>query len=96
MSKTNNIESNPKSEIEKLNWELGDVHQIMAENINLIIDRDRTINSMNDLSNSIKDDSGKFKKKAYETRIKMLLSKYTILIAIVIIFVLIIVFKIYF
>ena len=33
MSKTNNIESNPKSEIEKLNWELGDVHQIMAENI---------------------------------------------------------------
>ena len=63
MSKTNNIESNPKSEIEKLNWELGDVHQIMAENINLIIDRDRTINSMNDLSNSIKDDSGKFKKK---------------------------------
>ena len=96
MSKTNNIESNPKSEIEKLNWELGDVHQIMAENINLIIDRDRTINSMNDSSNSIKDDSGKFKKKAYETRIKMLLSKYTILIAIVIIFVLIIVFKIYF
>ena len=96
MSKTNNIESNPKSEIEKLNWELGDVHQIMAENINLIIDRDRTINSMNDLSNSIKDDSGKFKKKAYETRIKMLLSRYTILIAIVIIFVLIIVFKIYF
>ena len=96
MSKTNNIESNPKSEIEKLNWELGDVHQIMAENINLIIDRDRTINSMNDLSNSIKDDSGKFKKKAYETRIKMLLSKYTILIAIAIIFVLIIVFKIYF
>ena len=96
MSKSNNIESNPKSEIEKLNWELGDVHQIMAENINLIIDRDRTINSMNDLSNSIKDDSGKFKKKAYETRIKMLLSKYTILIAIVIIFVLIIVFKIYF
>lgn len=96
MSKTNNIESNPKSEIEKLNWELGDVHQIMAENINLIIDRDRTINSMNDLSNSIKDDSGKFKKKAYETRIKMLLSKYTILIAIVIIFVLIIIFKIYF
>ena len=96
MSKSNNVESNPKSEIEKLNWELGDVHQIMAENINLIIDRDRTINSMNDLSNIIKDDSGKFKKKAYETRLKMLLSKYTILIAIVIIFVLIIIFKIYF
>ena len=56
MSKTNNIESNPKSEIEKLNWELGDVHQIMAENINLIIERDRTINTMNNLSKSIKDD----------------------------------------
>jgi t-SNARE complex subunit (syntaxin) len=96
MSTSNNEDSNPKSEIEKLNWELGDVHQIMAENINLIIDRDRTINSMNDLSDNIKKDSGKYKKKAYETRIKMLLSKYTILIAIAIIFVLVIVFKIYF
>ena len=60
------------------------------------MERDKTINSIYLLSENIKDDSGKFKKMAYETRIKMLLSKYSILIALAIILILIVVFKIYF
>ena len=68
----------------------------MAENINLIMERDKTMNTINSLSENIKDDSGKFKKMAYETRIKMLLAKYSILIVLVIILVLIVIFKIYF
>ena len=82
--------------VNKLNKEISDVHQIMAENINLIIDRDRSINSINSLSESIKDDSGKFKKVAYETRLKMMLSKYMIFIVLFGIVFLIIIFKIYF
>jgi hypothetical protein len=60
------------------------------------MERDKTMNTINSLSENIKDDSGKFKKMAYETRIKMLLAKYSVLIALGIILILIIVFKIYF
>ena len=90
------IDANSQNNIDRLNKEISDVHQIMAENINLIMDRDKTINTINILSENIKDDSGKFKKMAYETRIKMLLAKYSILIVLVIILVLIVIFKIYF
>ena len=44
----------------------------------------------------MKDESNVFKKKAYEVRIKLLLSKYAPLIAIVAVIILVIVFKIYF
>jgi len=84
------------SNIERLNRELSDVHQIMAENINLIMDRDRTMNSINSLSNSIKDNSGKFEKTAKQTKFKMLLAKYSIFISIGAIVLLIIIFKILF
>ncbi len=82
--------------IERLNREISDVHQIMAENINLIMDRDRTMNSISSLSESIRDNSGKFEKTARETRLKMLLAKYSILISIGAIILLIIIFKIMF
>ena len=84
---------NNSTNIEKLNREISDVHQIMAENINLIMDRDRTMNSINSLSESIRDNSGKFEKTARETRLKMLLAKYSILISIGAIALLIILFK---
>ena len=90
------IDANSQNNIDRLNKEISGLNQIMAENINLIMERDKTINSIYLLSENIKDDSGKFKKMAYETRIKMLLSKYSILIALVIILILIVVFKIYF
>ena len=85
-----------QNNIDKLNKEISDVHQIMADSINHMMDRERTIKSINILSESIKDDSGKFKKLAYETRIKMLLSKYSVFIALFAIVLLIIIFKVYF
>ena len=90
------IENNSNSNIERLNKEIIDVHNIMKENINLIMDRDRTMNSINQLSESVKDNSGLFKKTAKETKLKMLLAKYSIFIAIFAIIFLIIMFKIYF
>jgi vesicle transport protein SEC22 len=83
------------SNIERLNREISDVHQIMAENINLIMDRDRTMNSINSLSESIKDNSSKFEKTARNTKLKMLWAKYSILISIAAIVLLIIIFKIF-
>ena len=82
--------------IERLNKEISDVHEIMKENINLIIDRDRTMNSINSLSESIKDNSGKFEKAARQTKLKMLLAKYSIFISIIAIILLIIIFKVFF
>ena len=82
--------------IEKVNREISDVHDIMKENINLIIDRDRNMNSIHKLSESIKDNSGKFEKTAKQTKLKMLLAQYSILISIVAIILLIIIFKFYF
>lgn len=92
MKSPNNVD---ELNVDSLNKEISDVHQIMAENINLIIDRERAIKSISSLSENIKDDSGKFKKLTYETRMKMLLQKYSILIAIVLIFILIVIFKVY-
>ena len=82
--------------IERLNREISDVHQIMKENINLIMDRDRNMNSINSLSESIKDNSGKFEKTAKQTKLKMLLAKYSLVISIFAIILLIVIFKIYF
>ena len=82
--------------IERLNREISDVHQIMKENIHLIMDRDRNMNSINSLSESIKDNSGKFEKTAKQTKLKMLLAKYSLVISIFAIILLIVIFKIYF
>lgn len=90
------LDQDSMTNVDRLNKEINDVHQIMAENINLIIDRERVIKNMNTLSENIKDDSGKFKKKAYETRIKMMIQKYSVFIAIGLILILIVIFKIYF
>ena len=54
------------------------------------------MNSISSLSESIRDNSGKFEKTARETRLKMLLAKYSILISIGAIILLIIIFKIMF
>ena len=90
------LDTTNNTNIEKLNREISDVHQIMAENINLIMDRERTMNSINSLSETIKDDSNKFKKVAKQTRLKMLWAKYSIFIVIFLIIALIVIFKICF
>ena len=84
------LDTKSNSNIERLNKEISDVHQIMAENLNLIMDRDRTLNSISSLSEIIKDSSGKFEKTARETRLRMLMAKYAIFIGIGAIFLLII------
>ena len=96
-------ESSSKQISEKLNREIQEVHKIMVENINLLMDREKNLDSkyvvilaISRISSSMKDDSKVFKKKAYEVRIKLLLSKYAPLIAIVAVILLVIVFKIYF
>ena len=54
------------------------------------------MNSINSLSESIKDNSGKFEKTAKQTKLKMLLAKYSLVISIFAIILLIVIFKIYF
>jgi len=79
--------------IDRLNKEISDIHKVMAENITLMMDRDRTMMSINSLSETIKDNSGKFKDTARQTKIKMLLAKYAIFIVVIAIILLFIIFK---
>lgn len=90
------MNSGSDSNVSRLNKEIKDVQEIMAENIKILFDRDSELKRINDLSQIVTDKSDKFRKTAYETRIKMLLSKYSIFIAIGVILILLIVFKIYF
>lgn len=72
-----------------------DVHKVMTENINLILDREKSLYNIERISETVKHDSKNFKKMAYETRIKLLLSKYSVFIAIGAFFILFLVFKFY-
>jgi vesicle transport protein SEC22 len=90
------MDSGSKSNVDRLNNEISEVHKIMTENINILLDRERNLESVSAMSNRIKEDSKTFKKKAYETRMRILLSRYSILIAIVGIVILFFVFKYYF
>lgn len=90
------MDSGSRGNVDRLNKEISDVHKIMTENINLLLDREKNLESVSRMASSIKDDSKTFKKRAYETRIKLLFAKYSIFIAIFAILVLFIVFKYYF
>jgi hypothetical protein len=90
------MDSSSKSNVNRLNNEISEVHKIMTENINLLLDREKSLDSITVMSGRIKEDSKTFKKKAYETRMKLLLSRYSVLIAIVAIVILFLVFKYYF
>jgi vesicle transport protein SEC22 len=93
--KSEYLDTSSNTYIEKLNKEILDVHSIMNENINLILDREKSLDSINNLANTVKQDSETFKRKAIETRMRLLLAKYSILIAIAAIVLLVIIFKIY-
>lgn len=68
----------------------------MSENISLIIDSQKNFESVTRMATQIKDDSHVFKKRAIETRIKLLLARYSVFIAIGAILILFIIFKFYF
>ncbi len=82
--------------MDKLNKEILDVHKVMTENINLILDREKSLYNIDRISETIKVDSKNFKNKTYDLRIKLLLAKYSIYLAIGAIFILFILFKFYF
>jgi vesicle transport protein SEC22 len=82
--------------MDKLNKEILDVHKVMTENINLILDREKSLYNIDRISETIKVDSKTFKNKTYDLRIKLMLAKYSVFIAIGAILILFIVFKIYF
>jgi vesicle transport protein SEC22 len=90
------MDSSSKSNMDRVNKEISEVHKIMTENISLLLDREKNLESVTVMSSRIKEDSKTFKKKAYETRIKLLFSKYSVLIALVGIVILFLVFKYYF
>ncbi len=90
------MDSGSKSNVDKLNKEILDVHKVMTENINLILDREKSLYNIDRISETIKNDSKTFKNKSYDLRIKLMLAKYSVFIAIAAIIVLFIVFKIYF
>ena len=96
-------ESSSRQITDKLNNEIQEVHKIMSENINLLMDREKNLESkiklkiaINRVSSTMKDDSKVFKNRAKEVRIKLLLAKYAPIIAIVVVIFLIVVFKVYF
>jgi vesicle transport protein SEC22 len=93
--KSEYLDSGSKSNVEKLNKEILDVHKVMTENINLILDREKSLYNIDRISETIKNDSKTFKNKSYDLRIKLMLAKYSVFIAIAAIIVLFIVFKIY-
>ena len=90
------LDNGSKSNIERLNKEIYDVHNVMKENINLILDREKSLLNIDRISETIKDDSNTFRKKAINLRIKLLLAKYSVFIAIGSILILFIIFKFYF
>jgi vesicle transport protein SEC22 len=89
------LDSGSKGNLEKLNKEILDVHKVMTENINLILDREKNLFNIDRISETIKTDSKTFKNKTHDLRIKLLLSKYSVFIAIGAIIILFIIFKIY-
>ena len=90
------LDGGSKSNIERLNKEIFDVHNVMKENINLILDREKTLLNVERISEDIKYDSNTFRKKTADLRIKLLLAKYSVFIAIGAVLILFIIFKIYF
>ena len=89
------LDGGSKSNIERLNKEIFDVHNVMKENINLILDREKTLLNVEKMSEDIKYDSNTFRKKTVDLRIKLLLAKYSVFIAIGAVLILFILFKIY-
>lgn len=57
-------DSSAKENIDKLNQELIDIKNIMHENFDMILNRDKNLNKISQMSSDLKEDSRKFKKDA--------------------------------
>ena len=57
-------DSTAKENIDKLNQELIDIKNIMHENFDMILNRDKNLNKISQMSSDLKEDSRKFKKDA--------------------------------
>lgn len=83
-------------DFEKVNKDLTEAHNIMKENLSLVIDRDKILENSSRISNMMVTDSNTFRRKTIETRFKLMLAKYSVFIAIGVVVLLLIIFKFYF
>lgn len=75
-------DSSAKENIDKLNQELMDIKSIMHENFDMILNRDRNLSKISQMSSDLKDNSKKFRKDAKKLRLSMWLRQYATWIAI--------------
>jgi vesicle transport protein SEC22 len=64
-------DSNAKENIDKLNQELMDIKQIMHENFDMVLNRDKNLSKISQMSSDLKDNSRKFKKDAKNLKMSM-------------------------
>lgn len=75
-------DSSAKENIDKLNQELMDIKSIMHENFDMILNRDKNLSKISQMSSDLKDNSKKFKKEAKKLRLTMWLRQYATWIAV--------------
>jgi vesicle transport protein SEC22 len=75
-------DSNAKENIDKLNQELLDIKSIMHENFDMILNRDKNLGKISQMSSDLKDNSKKFKRDAKKLRLSLWLQKYASFIAV--------------
>ena len=88
-------DSNAKENIDKLNQELIDIKNIMHENFDMILNRDRNLSKISQMSADLKDNSKRFKRDAKKMRLSLWLQKYATAIAISCVFLFILYIKFY-
>lgn len=78
LSKTKKIyqDQRAQSNLDKLNDELADVKAVMTKNIEDLLYRGDSLDKMSDLSNTLRNDSIKYRKKAQQINFEALLRQY--------------------
>lgn len=79
--------------LEKIKKEILDVHQIMNENVNLLIDRESLFSSVSAMTTTMNYDSRKLYDQAKKTRMSLLFRKYMVFIVIFAVVLLFLIFK---
>lgn len=70
------IDPNTSTNVNKLNNELHEIHNIMSQNINNILQRGEKLDSLNDRSNVLLNESKKFKKLSRNVYLQQLYKSY--------------------
>ncbi|EGV64425.1 SNAP receptor [Yamadazyma tenuis] len=65
-----------QSNLDKLNYELADVKKVMTKNIEDLLYRGDSLDKMSDLSNTLRNDSIKYRKKAQQINFEAMLRQY--------------------